>query len=186
MIEEAKSRFAVDPERIYIIGHSNGGFIAYTMACIRPDLIRGVVSIAGTTYVTAEECKNPAPTNILHIHGDLDPTVGYESLNRSPGALTTVGRWATINGCQTRTDQADALDLVRVKWEVGVDQHGKPALDGKFLDFVSLDFKKETDTSIWSDCTGDSRVELWKVKGSKHVPSFWGTGVIEQALNFVR
>jgi polyhydroxybutyrate depolymerase len=185
LIEEAKSRFAVDPERVYIIGHSNGGYMAYTMACTRPDLLRGVVSIAGSTFETPEECKNPAPLNILQIHGDEDTLVGFEGQGRSPGAFTTVGRWAEINNCQTRTDKANALDLVRVKWEIAVDGPN-PGIDGNFLDFVTLDFKKETDAFTWSDCTGDARVGLWKVKGSNHVPSFFGTGVIEKALDFVR
>ncbi|HET9236118.1 MAG TPA: PHB depolymerase family esterase [Oligoflexus sp.] len=189
LIEEAKTRFAVDPSRVYIIGHSNGGYMAYTMACSRPDLLRGIVSIAGSTFETAAECKNPAPLNILQIHGDEDTIVGFEGQGRSPGAFTTTGRWVDINNCQTRTDQTKALDLVRVKWEIDVSRPGPiglPAIDGGFTDFFGLDFSKETDTYTWTDCTGDSRVGLWKVKGSNHVPSFFGTGVIEKALDFVR
>ncbi len=187
LIEEAKTRFAVDPNRVYIIGHSNGGYMAYTMACSRPDLLRGVVSIAGSTFETAAECLNPAPLNILQIHGDEDTIVGFNGQGRSPSAFTTVGRWVDINNCQTRTDKADALDLIRVKWEIDVGREGGlPGIDGSFGDFFGLDFSKETDTFTWSDCTADTRVGLWKVKGSNHVPSFWGTGVIEKALEFVR
>jgi polyhydroxybutyrate depolymerase len=187
LIEEAKSRFAVDPARVYLIGHSNGGYMSYTLACQRPDLIRGLVSIAGSTYVTPEECKNPAPLNVLQIHGADDTIVTYETTGRVPGALGTVHRWVNINQCQTRTETSDALDLVRVKWEINTGYpDGRPGIDGSFSDFFGLDFRKETDTITWTDCSDDTRVGLWTVKGSNHVPSFWGTGVIEKALEFVR
>ncbi len=185
IISEAKSRFAVDPARVYVIGHSNGGYMAYTLACSYPELVRGVVSIAGSTFVNAAECKNPQPLNILQIHGDQDSTVPFDGNGRSPGAIATTQRWVDINQCQSKTEAADALDLVRVKWELGVNSQGQPGLNGDFLDFVTLDFKKETDTTVWSNCTGDSKVGLWKVKGSNHVPSFFGQSVIEKALEFV-
>lgn len=186
LIEEAKSRFAVDPSRVYIMGHSNGGYMAFTLACSRPDLLRGLISIAGSTYATAEECKNPAPLNVLQIHGADDTIVTYETTGRVPGALATVGRWIDINNCQTRTEKADALDLVRVKWEIDTGYpDGLPGIDGSFSDFFGLDFRKETDTLTWTNCTDDTRVGLWTVKGSNHVPSFWGTGMIEKALEFV-
>jgi polyhydroxybutyrate depolymerase len=187
LIEEAKSRFAVDPTRVYIMGHSNGGYMAFTMACSRPDLLRGLISIAGSTFATAEECKNPAPLNVLQIHGADDTIVTYETTGRVPGALATASRWVEINNCQNRTEKADALDLVRVKWEIDTGYpDGLPGIDGSFSDFFGLDFSKETDTVSWTNCDADTRVGLWTVKGSNHVPSFWGTGMIEKALEFVR
>lgn len=115
--------------------------------------------------------------------------MGFEGQGRSPGAFATTGRWVDINNCQIRTDKASALDLGRLNWEIDTSRPevgGLPAIDGGLTDFFGLDFSKETDTFTWTDCTGDSRVGLWKVKGSNHVPSFFGTVVIEKALEFVR
>ena len=33
LIEEVENQLSVDPRRIYVTGHSNGGFMAYRMAC---------------------------------------------------------------------------------------------------------------------------------------------------------
>ena len=51
VIEEIARRFAVDRKRVYLIGHSNGGFMAYRMACQSADLIAGIASLAGTTFL---------------------------------------------------------------------------------------------------------------------------------------
>jgi hypothetical protein len=129
------------------------------------------------------------PKRTCSIWRRRDTVMGFEGQGRSPGAFATTGRWVDINNCQTRTNKASALDLGRLNWEIDTSRPGVgglPAIDGGLTDFFGLDFSKETDTFTWTDCTGDSRVGLWKVKGSHHVSSFLGTGVIDKALEFVR
>jgi poly(3-hydroxybutyrate) depolymerase len=42
LIEEIGRQFSVDRKRIYLIGHSNGGYMTYRMACEYADLIAGI------------------------------------------------------------------------------------------------------------------------------------------------
>ena len=40
LIDEARLRFNVAADRVYLFGHSNGGFMAHKMACEHAD-VRG-------------------------------------------------------------------------------------------------------------------------------------------------
>ena len=51
VIEEIGSQFAVDRKRIHLIGYATGGFMAYRMACQSADLIAGIASLAGMTFL---------------------------------------------------------------------------------------------------------------------------------------
>jgi len=42
LIEEAVAERPIDPGRVYVLGHSNGGFMAYRLACERADLVTAI------------------------------------------------------------------------------------------------------------------------------------------------
>src|SRR5439155_599599 len=51
LIEETGRQFVVDRKRVYLVGHSNGGFMAYRMDCETSDIIAGIASLAGVTFL---------------------------------------------------------------------------------------------------------------------------------------
>jgi polyhydroxybutyrate depolymerase len=57
-IEEISQQFAVDRKRISLFGNSGGAFMAHRMACQFADLIAGIASRAGATFLI------PAAANI--------------------------------------------------------------------------------------------------------------------------
>ncbi|NNL86949.1 MAG: alpha/beta fold hydrolase, partial [Myxococcales bacterium] len=77
MIDDIGKRYRVDARRIYIVGHSNGGFMGYRLACEHADIVAAVVSIAGATLSDTERCSPDEPVHILQIHGDRDGTVPF-------------------------------------------------------------------------------------------------------------
>ena len=81
----ARSRrsFAVDPKRIDLIGHSNGAFMSYAMACTHADQIAAIASLAGATYMHPADCAPTAPVAVLEIHGTADRTVAVQAAERS-------------------------------------------------------------------------------------------------------
>ncbi|MET8779372.1 PHB depolymerase family esterase [Nocardia sp. NPDC050713] len=93
----------IDPFRVYLTGMSNGGIMAYTLAC-RTALFAAVAPVAATQLA---ECPTPAPISVLHIHGTADEAVRYDG---GPGDNTSTVidgppvpdlhiEWRRHNGC---------------------------------------------------------------------------------------
>ncbi|MFW7381159.1 MAG: alpha/beta hydrolase family esterase [Oligoflexus sp.] len=114
LVFEAQKRYNVDPEKIYIFGISNGGYMAYRLACEDEGLFHGIVVFAGLSYADPNDCKNPLPRHIVHFHGTADRIVPMESrdLELSAPIDVLLQRWAKINQCETE-DQ-----LIKEKWSI--------------------------------------------------------------------
>ena len=85
LIDEAQTYFQIDPSRIALVGHSNGGFMSYRLACDASDVITHIVSLAGATWANAEECAQAQPVSVLQIHGSLDLTIRYQGHRPTAG-----------------------------------------------------------------------------------------------------
>jgi polyhydroxybutyrate depolymerase len=118
LIDEMKSLYNVDADRVHIVGFSNGGFMAHRMACDHSDTLASVASFAGTTFLDPQDCQPAVPIPVLQIHGTSDSTVYFDGgvfgqANPYPGAIATIEQWATKNGCQLVADNtAPNIDLV--------------------------------------------------------------------------
>lgn len=82
MIAHLESNYPIDPQRVILVGLSNGGMLAYRYACEYPAEIAGIAVIAGSLQVLG--CRPPAPVTVVSVHGGLDGHV--------PGAGTP---WST-------------------------------------------------------------------------------------------
>ncbi|MCB1325866.1 MAG: alpha/beta fold hydrolase [Leptospiraceae bacterium] len=65
----------VDPGRIYVVGYSNGGMMAYRMACQYPDLFSGIAVVAGSREI--EPCELSHAMSLMVVHGTADRNVPY-------------------------------------------------------------------------------------------------------------
>jgi len=114
LIAAVKSQYEIDPTRVFVAGFENGGFMAHRMACEHPEVLSGIVSISGSSFLNASECEalnvesSSVPSNsfvnMLQISGRLDrvPSVNggtFEGVE-VPSIQTVAKRWATRNGCQ--------------------------------------------------------------------------------------
>ncbi len=151
LIDEAKMSFAIGS--VHLIGHSNGGFMAYRMACDAADAIDSVVSLAGATFLDDTRCRPTRPTRVLQIHGTSDTTILYAGVATGPmqypGAEDTVRRWAAHDGCDPTTiDNGAPLDL-------------DLTLTGT-----------ETDVMVYErGCAPGVDAELWRINGAGHIPT---------------
>lgn len=149
LIDEVKKNFSVDANQVYLIGHSNGGFMSHRMAVDHPDTIAAIASLAGAA---PEELSGPQPerpVNILQIHGSKDTTILYEGGEIQeavyPGAVATVEKWAKYNGLL-----AEAKSL-RKKLDL------EKRIDGKETTITRYD--------------KNGSVELWTINEGGHVPA---------------
>jgi polyhydroxybutyrate depolymerase len=105
-----RGELTVDPDRIYVSGVSNGGIMAYRMAC--ETNLFAAVGVDSTTMLVG--CGHAVPASILHIHGTADPIIPYQG---GPGRRYSPSRppidgpsvpavnavWRTIDGCAAPT-----------------------------------------------------------------------------------
>ncbi len=164
VIHQAQDRYSVDPRRIFVVGHSNGGFMAYRMACDHSDTVAAIVSVAGAMYDDARRCSAAQPVSVLQVHGTSDRTVPYQGGTidgiKVPGAMTTVVDWATFDGCAPAPAGAGRLD-------VATDANTPPGSS-------PLPGAETRVLTFHQHCKSGSEVQLWTVQGAGHAPAFAG------------
>lgn len=72
-VADIAKNVGIDPRKAYATGMSNGGVMAYTLACAT-DIFAAIGPVAG---VQLNSCPSPHPTSVLHIHGTADRVVPY-------------------------------------------------------------------------------------------------------------
>ena len=58
IIKEVKAQFTVDNNRIYLVGHSNGGFMSYRAAYEHSNTIAAIASLAGATHIEERDAPS--------------------------------------------------------------------------------------------------------------------------------
>lgn len=86
LIEEVSSKYNVDQRRIYLAGHSNGGFMAQKMACDHSSKIAAILCMSGAVEMDTSLCRPSSKVSILTIHGTLDPTIKFDGGSLLGGA----------------------------------------------------------------------------------------------------
>lgn len=86
IIDDLIANYRVNRRRIYATGHSNGGMLAYRLACDLSERIAAVASVAGPLGMS--DCHPTRPVSILHFHGTADKCA---PINGGAGALPGSG-----------------------------------------------------------------------------------------------
>lgn len=76
MIKKLRESYNIDTNRIYVTGASNGGMLAYRLACEKADVFAAIAPVA-TTMVTNTPCSPARAVPLLHIHSLPDRRVPY-------------------------------------------------------------------------------------------------------------
>jgi len=156
LLAEVAAAHHVEPGRRYVLGLSNGTFMAHRLACEAADELAAIVPIAGTTWDDPARCRPTSPVSVLQVHGDADRVILYEGGRRVlgrgrgsyPGSVATVERWASLNGCSgARSIVLPALDL----------DHAPGA---------------EATVEQVAGCPAGVDVRLLAMRGAPHVPAF--------------
>ena len=148
LIDDVEARYTIDPKRVYLIGHSNGGYMSHRMACDVGERIAAIISLAGMTWKDASKCPAADEVNVLQVHGTEDETVDYLGSDYYPSAPQTVATWAAKNGCTGALAGDTTADL-----DIGV-------------------AGAETMQQSYAGCPVGGAVDLWTIQGGSHIPSF--------------
>ncbi|MBI4345309.1 MAG: prolyl oligopeptidase family serine peptidase [Elusimicrobia bacterium] len=155
LVREGKA----DSRRLYLLGVSNGGFMAHALACAQADrwaAIGAVIASLGESV--AAKCRPARPVPVLMVNGTEDRLIPWDGrsvrlMGRSRGTKLTVpetaSKWAELDGCTGEPERSALVD-------------------------------REDDGTRWSlearrDCRGGSEVLLYKVDGAGHT---WPKGKV--------
>jgi polyhydroxybutyrate depolymerase len=132
VIDEVSSKYSVDSNQIYVLGESNGGFMATLLACSLSSKIAAFVNIAGSGWTDRKLCHPKHPVSALFIHSSSDDVIKYEGGNLFdafgnqwdlkirpsdyPSVQMTAQNWAKWNKCQDKPNQSSAGRSIQ-KWE---------------------------------------------------------------------
>lgn len=115
MLDDVEQVLAIDPDRIFATGHSNGGMMAYRLACQLSDRIAAIAPNAavmmnryldGNQPFETYRCEPSRPVAVLHLHGLADTCTPYQggvstgtAGGRRESAAETINRWVAENRC---------------------------------------------------------------------------------------
>jgi polyhydroxybutyrate depolymerase len=152
LIADIRHDYNVDRQRIYLIGHSNGAFMAHRLACEAAHDIAAIVALAGATFKDAADCAPSEPVSVLDIHGDADVEILYEGGQINgvayPSEIETMAHWQVYDHCAP-----------------GLVTDPTP---------LNLDFSlagNETTVQYFNGCARGTAVELWTIHGGAHIPN---------------
>ncbi len=124
MINSLKTNLNIDTTRIYLTGASNGGMLAYRLACEKSEVFAAVAPVA-STMVTTNPCLPFRAVPILHIHSlpDLNvPFTGGYGIGFAgvymPPVDSVLNVWAINDSCSGIIDTIyNTTGVVGKKWE---------------------------------------------------------------------
>jgi poly(3-hydroxybutyrate) depolymerase len=76
LIAHLAEEHPIDRRRVYLVGFSNGGMLAFRYACEHGDELAGLGVVSGSLQVSY--CTPPAPVNVVTVHGLQDQHVPNE------------------------------------------------------------------------------------------------------------
>lgn len=136
-----------DPNRIYLTGISNGGFMVQRMACEHAELFAAYSAIMSTAPANyKEECQPSKPVSIQFIHGTADSVIGY------------AGFWTPLGSTLSAPDSA--------RLYAALDGCG-PATSTKLPD-LAPDDGTTAELRRWEGCRDGSAVELITIERGGH------------------
>jgi phospholipase/carboxylesterase len=94
-VEDALERYPIDPERLVVMGFSQGGVMAYDLALGRPERFKALVALS--TWLpeivlnALPESEERVALSTLLVHGAQDPMVAIENGRDAKAKLEALG-----------------------------------------------------------------------------------------------
>jgi len=146
VLDDVQAKYAVDTNRIYLAGFSNGGMMSYRLSCELGDRIAGIAVVSGAFNVSS--CDSEATTDVLIIHGTGDLTVPYKGGLSNERTAARFGQWSNKS-------VADAAKV----WIARDDCDDSPDSETQ----GSLTWQ------VYEGCADDSKLEVISIKNGQHV-----------------
>ena len=122
LIDTLSNNYAINSNRIYATGISNGGFMSYRLACGLSDKIAAIAPVAAS--LTIDQCTPSRPVPVIHFHSYLDSNVPYlggqgdgVSNHYNPPLDSVFNAFATMYNCSDINDTIiNDSEITNVHW----------------------------------------------------------------------
>ncbi len=153
VIELVMSKHAIDRQRIYVMGMSNGAMMAFRMSQQLNVPVAAIASVAGS-MPSGTLCEAPTkPVSLLMINGSADPLVPYQGGSVHFGTAE-LGTLLSVDDTLLLWRKLDGIDAA-------------PKAD-KFAPLPDSDGRTSASRTIWGDDPKGLQVELIRVDGGGH------------------
>lgn len=141
LIDTVVAELLLDKDRVFMTGHSSGGFMSYSFAAMHADKVAAIGPVAG---LNIGRTKPKMPVSVISFHGIADNVVAYDKKNGKkakwrgmPSALESASAFAKHNGLGALPERTEL-------------QGGRVLLD------------------TWANDKSSVRVELYSLEGWGH------------------
>lgn len=101
LIDRLSAQYDIDAQRVWVVGHSNGGMMAYRLACELSSRVTAIAVAAGALMV--DDCAPTSEVSAIHLHGDLDAVVPINGGETAgivfPTARDSFSHFASAQSC---------------------------------------------------------------------------------------
>tara|TARA_R110002049_G_scaffold285698_4_gene467092 strand:- start:261469 stop:262485 length:1017 start_codon:yes stop_codon:yes gene_type:complete len=165
LVKRLKSKYSIDPNRVFCLGASNGGFMTQRLAIERSETFSAVAILIASMAEPLKESFDPKrPVSVMFMNGTKDPLVPYDGGEVKVNLFPRLARFQQnkpSRGNCVATD--DAVELWRKRNQ----------LDGKESQTTDLPDSDPTDGStvhlkLWSGGSQGTAVALYRVEGGGH------------------
>ena len=110
-----------DPARVYLVGYSNGGRMAFRMACADPLLFAAYVAVEA---VPVQPCATPTPVRLMVVASTGDPLLAIPPGGRphrpggqsQPAVDDLITTWRRADGCPATSASSQVGTLRLTSW----------------------------------------------------------------------
>ncbi len=131
LVGQLQREYRIDAARVYATGLSNGGMMAYRLACDAADLFAAVAPVSGA--LNTDTCAPARPVSVVAFHGTDDQNIPYDGgtgTKSFPGTTPrrtdrsvayATGVWVQNDGCTPTPQRMQTGSIVREEYTGGAD-----------------------------------------------------------------
>jgi len=112
VVDDASRRVAVDPNRVFVTGISNGGVMTYRAGCG----LAGTVAAIGPVAAWFPDCLPTTPVSVVHVHGLEDGVLSFDGGGSSPSVPDGLAEWRSADGCTGPPTTTQAGQVTHSVW----------------------------------------------------------------------
>ena len=88
----------IDPNRVFVVGFSNGGAMAYRAACELAPQIAGI-GVVSAKFGMTTTCHPARPVAVMGVFGTADGLIPFSGSARVEAPAASIARWRAFDSC---------------------------------------------------------------------------------------